>query len=176
MKTTLIAFLIIGALGSICAMAQGTTGTSTTTTTTNYFFPPVGLSSGETISVSLVNIAPASTSSTGTAPSCTGTVTFAGIVGSATSTTVLNTGGKPTSFTVGSGQIATVSVPFATSGLTSTRGEVLASVQQTVTRPATAPCSLVFSLEVYDSAGDQVFLGNSAASTQIPSVLADVPR
>jgi hypothetical protein len=67
---------------------------------------------------------------------------------------------------VGSGQIKTISLPFATAGITSTRGEILVSVQQTTTRPSTAACSLVFSLEVYDSTGEtHVLMGNAAATT-----------
>jgi hypothetical protein len=33
----------------------------------------------------------------------------------------------------------------------------LVSVQHTATRPTAAPCSLVFSLEVYDSSGETQF-------------------
>lgn len=160
MKKSILISAMIASLGCVAAFAQGSTGTTSTTTTTNFVFPPVGLASGETMAVSLTNIAPASTSSTATAPSCTGTVTFAGPTG-----TVMNTGGKATAFTVGNGAIDTVSLPSATSGMTASRVEVL-SVQQTITRPATAPCSLVFSLEVYDSNGiTHVFLGNTAATT-----------
>jgi hypothetical protein len=52
----------------------------------------------------------------------------------------------------------------------STRGVFVASVQQTITRPATAPCSLVFSLQTYDSNGEtHVFLGNVSATSQEPT-------
>ena len=147
-------------LACAAAFAQGTTGTTTSTTTTNYVFPPVGLSFGDTASVSLINIAPASTASDATAPSCTGTVTFTSAKG--------ETIGSASSFTVGSGVIDTITLTAESVGVTSSpqRAEIFASVQQTVTRPATAPCSLVFSLEVYDSSGaTHVFLGNASATT-----------
>jgi hypothetical protein len=153
MKTALLAFLI--AAGCVCARAQG--GTTTVTTTQNYFFPPVGFANGETMAVSLANIAPAPVSPAASAPSCTGTVTFASSTG-----TII---GKANSFTVGSGQIQTISLAFASAGITANRGEILASVQRTTTRPATAACTLVFSLEVYDSTGEtHVYLGNASAS------------
>jgi hypothetical protein len=156
MNKAFLSLLLVAGFGCAAAFAQGETGT--VTTTTNFVFPPVGLVSGETAAVSLVNIAPAPTSTTATAPSCTGTVTFAGPTG----TTI----GTASPFTVGSGQIKTISLPFATAGITSTRGEILVSVQQTTTRPSTAACSLVFSLEVYDSTGEtHVLMGNAAATT-----------
>jgi hypothetical protein len=43
-------------------------------------------------------------------------------------------------------------------------------VQHTVTRPATAPCSLVFSLEVFDTSTGvtHLLLGNSQAGSERP--------
>jgi hypothetical protein len=116
------------------------------------------LATGETAAVSLVNIAPASATANAAAPSCTGTVTFANAAGA--------TIGTATAFTVGSGKIATVSLPFSSAGIGASRGEILASVQQTTARPAAVPCSLVFSLEVFDSSGEtHVFLGNTSSVT-----------
>jgi hypothetical protein len=138
---------------AVSAFAQGSTSTSTTTQT--FLFPPVGLGSTETAQVNVVNIA--SASSSGTAASCTGSVAFANSAG-----TVI---GKATTFTVGTGQIASVSLPFGTSGFSGTRGEVVATLTRTVTRPSTAPCSLVFSLETFATATGEthVVLTNSAA-------------
>jgi hypothetical protein len=154
MKRLILSIAIVSA----CAFAQGSTGTTSTTITTNYVFPPVGLANGLTASVSLVNISPASTASNATAPVCTGTVTFANAKG----TTI----GTPTPFSVGTGVIESVALSFASAGITASRGEILASVQHTTTRPSTAPCTLVFSLEVYDSNGEtHVFLGNASATT-----------
>jgi hypothetical protein len=156
----LFSILLLPGFACTCVFAQGSTGTSTTTTTTNYVFPPVGLASGLTASINLVNIAPASTAANAAAPVCNGTVTFA----NATGTTI----GTPTTFKTGTGMIDTVTLTASAAGVTSStpRAEILASVQQTTTRPATPPCSLVFSLEIYDSTGvTRVFLGNTAAST-----------
>src|ERR1035438_994785 len=133
MKTALFIFLLVMSLGCVGAFAQGTTGTTSITTTTNYVFPPVGLASGGTIAVNLVNIAPASTASNATAPACTGTVTFSSAAG-----TVI---GKASSFTtVGTNTIETITLPATGTS----RVEILTSVQQTTTRPSTAPCSLVY--------------------------------
>ena len=172
MKRTFLGFLAVAAFGCACAFGQltgavaVTTGavtvtTETITVTQDSVFPPVGLAIGQTAAVSLVNIAPASTTAGATAPSCTGTVTFANASGS--------TIGTPTAFTTTGSAIQTVSLPSSSAGLTSAapRGEILASVQQTITRPSAAPCSLVFSLEVFDvtSGVTHVFLGNASATT-----------
>jgi hypothetical protein len=142
------------ALAAASAFAQGTT--STTTTTRNFFFPPIGLGSTETAQVNVVNIATASPNAT--AASCTGTISFANASGAVI--------GKAATFTAGSNQIASVSLPFATSGLAGTHGEILASVSQTVTFPSSAPCSLVFSLETFATATGEthVVLTNAAAA------------
>lgn len=161
--------LLVGILTFCCvcgAFAQGTTGTTTTTTTTTYVFPPVLLGANDTIAVNVVNIAPVSTATGAMTPSCTGTVTFR--LGSGT---VANTGGAAQPFTVGSDVTQTISLKAATAGITSNPGAILASVQQTITRPMTTPCSLVFSLQVYDATGEtHVFMGNTAASIP-PSAL-----
>jgi hypothetical protein len=137
---------------ALTAFAQGTT--STTTTTRNFDFPPVGLGSTETAQVNVVNIA--SASSSGTAASCTGAVSFANSSG-----TVI---GKATTFTVGTGQIASVPLPFGTSGFSGTRGEFVATVTQTVTIPSATPCALVLSLETFATATGEthILLTNSA--------------
>ena len=164
MKRAFLGFLAVAGFGCACAFGQGTTGTETVTITHDFVFPPVGLANSESAAVNLVNIAPVPATTTTTtpvaAPSCTGTVTFANATGGAI-------GGKAIPFTVGSGDIATVSLP---PGLVYTgapaRGLILASVQQTITWPSAAPCSLVFSLEVFDvtSGVTHVFLGNASAT------------
>jgi len=150
-------------LAVLGAFAQGSTGSTTTTTTQNYVFPPFALIGGDTAAVNLTNIAPAPTAAGATQPSCTGTVTFANSTGTAIT--------KPTSFTVGSGQITTVTQAFT--GTNGTREPVVASVQQTTTRPNSTPCSLVFSLQVYDSSGvTHIFMGNTSAAASIVGVLS----
>jgi hypothetical protein len=172
MIRTFLGFLVVAAFGCACAFGQlmGTVTVTqgTVTVTQDSAFPPVGLAPGQTAAVSLVNIAPASTTSGATAPSCTGTVTFTNASGS--------TIGTPTSFTTTGSAIQTVSLPFANSGL-STRGEILASVQQTITRPSAAPCSLVFSLEIFtnSSGATQVFLGNASAAAPPVMVISPEP-
>src|SRR5271169_5351587 len=123
----LVVTSLLAATLAMSAFAQGSTTTSTTTQT--FLFPPVGLGSTETAQVNVVNIA--SASSTGTAASCTGSISFANSAG-----TVI---GKAATFTVGTGQIASVSLPFGTSGFSGTRGEFVATLTHTVTRPSTVP-------------------------------------
>jgi hypothetical protein len=160
---------VIAGMASVCAFAQGSTGTSTTTITTNYVFPPLGVAPSETLAVSLVNIAPTATSSTATAPSCSGTVTFAGSTG-----TVI---GKANSFTVASGQISTITLTATEAGITASRGSILVSVQQTMTRPSSAPCTLVYSLQTYDTGSGvtHLFLGNASTAVQ-PAVGSEFGR
>ena len=149
----LVVTSFLAATFALSAFAQGSTSTSTTTQT--FLFPPVGLGSTETAQVNVVNIAPAT--SGGTAASCTGAVSFASSTG-----TVI---GKATTFTVGTGQITSVALPFGTSGFAGTHGEFVATVTHTVTRPSTVPCSLVFSLETFATATGEthVVLTNSAS-------------
>jgi hypothetical protein len=159
MKLGLAGKLVIGAMGvTACAMAQGVTGS--TTFTEQFSFPPVGLALTETAQINVVNIAAAPAS--GTAASCTGSISFVNSTGAAI--------GTATTFIVATGQISSVSLPFAKAALSGNRAEIRGVVVLTGTRPATALCSLVFSLDTYDtSMGDtstgvtHVFLGNQAA-------------
>jgi len=113
------------------------------------------------MTVSLVNIAPASTATNATAPSCSGTVTFANAAG-------IDLAGSPIKFTTTGSLITTESLSATAAGVTTSapHAQVLASVQQTTTRPSTSPCSLVFSLSTFDTAGGvtHVFLGNASAA------------
>jgi hypothetical protein len=106
----------------------------------NSAFPPVGLAFSETARINVANTAvnPAS----GTAASCTGTISFNGATGAAVET--------PVKFTVTAGQIYSTDLTAAKLGvINGTRAEFIASVQLTLT-PKT-PCSLTISLETFDA-------------------------
>ena len=109
--------------------------------TRDYVFPPVGLASSETASITVANTA-SSSSTTGTPPSCTGTISFSNANGAI---------GTPASFTVGSGGLQTITLSFASAGLTGNRGEIQGRVSLAISSTAPAPCSLMLSLETYDS-------------------------
>jgi len=57
-------------------------------------------------------------------------------------------------------------LPYSSSGTTTGRAEIIGSVQSTTTIPSKAPCSMVFSLETFDTSSGvtHVFLGNATAS------------
>ena len=120
-------------LAAAPAFAQTTTRTS--------HLPPFGLGSLETARISLTNVATASSS--GTAASCTGTVSFVNAAG----TTI----GTATNFTIASGITSSVSLPFGSSGLTGVRGEIRAVIDVTRSTTTPAPCSLLISLETFDT-------------------------
>jgi hypothetical protein len=154
MRIGLAGKLVVGAMGvAASAMAQGVTGS--TTFTEQFSFPPVGLALTETAQINVVNIAAASTGAI--AASCTGSISFANSTGAAI--------GTPTTFIVDTRQISSVSLPFAKAALSGNRAEIRGVVVLTGTRPAAAPCSLVFSFETYDTGTGvtHVFLGNQAA-------------
>jgi hypothetical protein len=138
----LLPFLAAAALTAGAATAQ-TTGTGTTTTVTRSMtFVPIGLASSETAQVNLVNLA--SNPSSGTAASCTGSVSFLSAAGTAV--------GSATSFTITSGKTFSATLPYASTAA-SGRTVVRAVVTQTFTTGSSAaPCQLASSLETYDTA------------------------
>jgi len=157
-------FLLISAAAAVCGAfspmwAQITT--SPISITRDYVFPPVGLGSSETASITIVNMATAASGGTTTtpapAPSCTGTISFSNANGSI---------GTPTSFTVGSEQFKTVTLPFVSAALTGNRGEIQGKVSLALSTSAPALCSLMFSLETYDSTtgATHTVLSNSLAN------------
>jgi hypothetical protein len=125
--------LLVGA----CAFAQ----TTTTTTTHDTSLGPIGVASTETVQINVANLA--SNSSTGTAASCSGSVSFNNATGNAI--------GTSTSFTLTAGQISSVALPFAKIGASGTRAEVVGVLSLTTTSTSDAPCDLHYSLETYDS-------------------------
>jgi hypothetical protein len=117
--------------------------------------PVVNLASSETAQISVVNLASSFMAASGTVTasitaSCTGSITFYGSTGTAIA--------PATSFTVGSGQIFSASLPYAdisqnnvvsaNGGRTPIRGVVTI----TETAGSGAPCTLASSLETYDTA------------------------
>jgi hypothetical protein len=140
----------------LLAAVAATGQTTTTTTTRTSALPPVGLASSETAQVNVVNHAANSTS--GTAASCAGSISFVNAAG----TTI----GSPSSFTVTAGQTFSKALPYSTtaaSGRTVVRGVV----SLTTTSGSNAPCSLEITMETFDTTTGVThvyFVGDSAFS------------
>jgi hypothetical protein len=143
-------------IASTAWMAVSATAQNATAFTRNFNFPPVGIAATETMQINVLNSATASSS--GTAASCTGTITFT----SATGTVI----GTATTFTVTSGEVFSASLPFSKTGASGTRAEIVGSVQLTVSTSSPAPCALANSLETFDTSTGvtHVFLGGSTAT------------
>lgn len=142
--------LALAAFTAAIALSQ-TTSSGTFTETSNT--PPVGLASSETAQINVVNAA--SNSSSGTAASCTGTISFLNASGTAI--------GTATPFTIASGVISSVSLPFAKVGVTGTRTEIRGVITRTVTvGSGGVPCSLEATFETYDTSTGvtHVYLSN----------------
>jgi len=146
--------LTLSLSGISAVMAQPSAPTPTARQSS---FPPVGLAFTETMQVNLFN--QAANPPNGTAASCTGTVSFLDENGKA----IPKSGGN---FTVAAGDTQSISllgtVVDASMG---SRAEIRAVVSLTVTRGT--PCSLVQSLETFDSStgATHVYLTASIAST-----------
>jgi hypothetical protein len=113
--------------------------TTSTTAARSFDFPPVGLASSETMQINVLNSATASSS--GTAASCTGTISFTDSGGTAI--------GTATSFTVTSGEISSATLPFAKTSASGTRTEIAGVIS--VTTASGTPCGLRTSLETFDT-------------------------
>jgi hypothetical protein len=107
-----------------------------------FVFPAVGLASSESARIAAVNIAPASHK--GTAASCSGTISFTNASGAPV--------GKPAQFSIGTGDIAYGDVLGLDPSSNSVRNEFQGSVQVTIDPASGAPCSLLLTLEVFDTA------------------------
>jgi hypothetical protein len=130
------------ALTTLVSCAAGLALAQTAATTTRTLnFPPVGLAITETARINLTNTATASSS--GTAASCTGSASFVSAAGAII--------GTATPFTIASGVTSSVSLPFTSSGL-SARGAIRGVVQVTRSTTAPTPCSLLISVETFDTA------------------------
>ncbi len=132
--------LAIAAAGLAASGTIAQTTTSSTVTRTSSFVP-VGLAISETAQINVVNLAQPAASG-GTAPSCTGTISFMNSKGMAI--------GSATSFTLASGQIASATLPYVTTGATG-RTEIRGVVTSTSTRGSGVRCSLSSSLETFDT-------------------------
>jgi hypothetical protein len=142
-KLITISLIASGSMLSLLAQTS-TTGTRTIT------LPPAGLGSTETARINVANVA--SDSSSGTAASCTGTISFLNASGTAI--------GSAATFTVTSGQISSGSLPFSSAGISGVRGEIRGEIQLTLA--AGVPCALAFSFETFDSTtgATHIFLAN----------------
>ncbi|HTS48613.1 MAG TPA: hypothetical protein VMH05_11760 [Bryobacteraceae bacterium] len=138
-KLISISFVAAGSILSLLAQPSST-GTRTIT------LPPAGLGSTETAQINVVNVA--ANSSTGTAASCTGTISFLNSAGS--------TIGSATPFTLSSGQLSSASLPFSSAGLSGVRGEIRAQIQLTTT--SGVPCAPSFSFETFDTSSGATHL------------------
>ena len=137
--------LLAAGLFTQCLSAQTTT-TTTTTRSREADFSPIGLAVGETLQVNVANTAANPTATGATPASCMGSVSFYGATGAII--------GSATSFTLTSGQISSVKLPYASAGATSTatRPLIRPVITLTTTFPNGPACNLTLSLETYDSA------------------------
>ena len=146
-RTTSIAIFAILLLAAVSGFAQPNTFAPALLGTSN--LPPVGLASTETAQINLVNTAPQSSSAP--APSCNGSVAFYNSSG-----TVI---GTPFAFTVGTGQIMPVKLPFTSAGVSADRIVIRAEIVLTTIPPMGASgtavpvpaCMLAYSFETYDT-------------------------
>src|SRR5579859_6071398 len=108
---------VLFATAALAAAAMAQTTTTSSTSTRQSTSAPIGLGSTETAQVNVVNTATASSS--GTAASCTGSISFLNASGA--------TIGTATPFTVTSGQIFSATLPFTKAGASGTRTEIRAA-------------------------------------------------
>jgi hypothetical protein len=127
----------------VCLFAATALAQTTTTVTTDMPTPVVGLAGTETVPINVVNTAAASPS--GTAASCTGTVTFYTF----TANNTTGAAGSPAAFTVGSGELS--SFTLAGKGSGAARISVRGVIALTETERSGVPCSLATNIETYDS-------------------------
>jgi hypothetical protein len=128
--------VLLAAVAVFGAMAQ----TTSTTTSSTRDLGLTGLSATETAQVFVVNTAPASNS--GTAASCVGSLAFTNAAGTAIGTAV--------PFTLGTGQSAVATLPYAQAGQ-SGRAAIRAQLMVTRTPGSNTPCLLRTLFETFDS-------------------------
>jgi hypothetical protein len=133
--------IVMTFIATAVAAAPGIFAQTTTTSTRDFTIGPIGVGSTETIQINVVNLA--ANSSTGTAASCTGSITFNNSAGNAI--------GTSTPFTLTAGQIFSASLPFAKISTSTARTEVIGVVALTTSTTTRTPCSLHFSVETFDT-------------------------
>jgi hypothetical protein len=111
--------------------------------------PPVGLAATETAQVNVVNSALPVPG--GLEPFCSGTIVF---YGGASGQTVL---GNVAAFQVRPGEVFSAALPFSSTGATASRTVIRVAITlsaftvPTAAGPQVTPCSLVSSIETYDT-------------------------
>ncbi|HLK49867.1 MAG TPA: hypothetical protein VKT49_17110 [Bryobacteraceae bacterium] len=131
-----------------------------------FLFPATGFSvASETVRITVVNVAPPAHN--GTKASCTGNIGFAGTDGTALQ--------NPIPFAAnGTGAIATGDyTPTGVVKLLGGRGELQGSVQVAIDPKSPAPCSLLLTLEVFDSG---TFVTHALVTTAIEEPAMIVPQ
>jgi hypothetical protein len=145
--------LMVVGLWTGAALAQNAALPASYSRTVN--LPVVGLASSETAQVNVVNLAPSAEPVTGgTVPSggntasCTGGITFYDISGNALTSSP--------SFTIGTGQIFSATLPYSQIPASSTSASGRTAIRAVVTITgtpslSTAPCSLAANIETFDT-------------------------
>ena len=154
------------ALATTSAFAQ----TTTATRTSEYTFPLVGLGSSEGIEVNLINLAANPTS--GTASSCSGSVTFS----TASQGTVI---GGATNFTLAAGAVASITPSVASNVITAGANRALLKVVVSTNMTPGVPCMLSSTLNTFDSGSGatHVFLvGSGVTLHSMPQTLPWPPQ
>ncbi|MGA2726101.1 MAG: hypothetical protein ABSG79_27295 [Bryobacteraceae bacterium] len=149
-------------IATVCLFAVTALAQTTTTVTTDMPTPVVGLAPSEIVQINVINTAAASAS--GTAASCTGTVTFYTFTGNNST----GTAGTPATFTVGSGELSS----FTLKGSGSARISVRGVISLTETERSGVPCSLATNIETYDST---TFVTHLHVETGSPVVAQSAP-
>ncbi len=101
----------------------------------------VGLGSTETAQIAVVNLAPAPLS--GPVASCVGSIGFFNAAGTAI--------GTATPFTLGTGQVASVRLPFASAGASGVRALIRGVVTFTRSSGSGVSCTPAATLDTFDS-------------------------
>jgi hypothetical protein len=146
-----VPLLMVLGLWTGAALAQNAALPATLSRTVN--LPVVGLASSETAQVNVVNLAPSAQPVTGSTPtggnsaSCTGGITFYNASGNALSSS--------SSFTIGTGQIFSATLPYSEISTSSSSAGARTAIRAVVTITGTpgvlAPCSLAANIETFDT-------------------------